>query len=91
MAGLLIFLGYAIFFIGWVWMIVTAIQTGKDTADKVIWAIVCAIACAPIGPIIFYVVKKQGMTPLLVQIVGVVISIIAVVVGGGQASFNLGN
>ena len=90
MAGLLVFFGYALFFVGWVWMIVTAIQTGKDTADKAIWAIVCAIGCGPIGSIIFYVVKKQGRTPLMVQIAGVVICIIAMVVGGGQASFNLG-
>ena len=67
-------LGGLLMFVGWVWLIVTAIQTGKDTTDKVIWAIVCAIGCTPIGGIIFYFVKKQGMVPLLLLIVGIVLS-----------------
>ena len=89
MAGLLIFVGYALYFIGWVWMIVTAIQTGKDTSDKLIWA-AANFFCGIIGGIIFYVVKKQGRTPLMLQVAGIIVSIIAVVLGGGQASFNLG-
>ena len=90
MAGLLVFAGYALMFIGWIWMIVTAIQTGKDTSDKAIWGAVTFI-CGIVGGIIFFVVKKQGRTPLMVQAAGVVLTIIAVIVGGGQASFNIGN
>ncbi len=89
MAGILLFVGYAIMFIGWVWMIVTAIQTGKDTADKAIWGLVCFF-CGILGGIIFYFVKKQGRTPLMVEVAGLVLVIIAVVMGGGQASFNFG-
>ena len=76
-------LGILMAFIGWVWLIVTAIQTGKDTTDKAIWAIVCAIGCPPIGGIIFFIVKKQGMIPLLVMIVGGILAYL-----GGFLTFN---
>lgn len=90
MAGILIMLGYLLYFIGCIWMIVTAIQTGKDTGEKALWGLVCFF-CGIFGGIAFFVVKKQGRTPLMVQVAGVILSIIAVVLGGGQASFNVGN
>ena len=86
MAGILLMIGYLLMFVGSIWMVVTAIQTGKDTADKAIWGLVTFFLCA-LGGVIFYIVKKQGRTPLMVQIAGFVITIIAVVVGGGSASF----
>ena len=89
MAGILLFAGYLLMFIGWVWMIVTAIRTGKDTADKAIWGLVTGLVCV-LGGIIFYFVKKQGGAPLLLEIVGWVLVIAAIVIGGGQASFGYG-
>ena len=76
-------LGLLMAFVGWVWLIVTAIQTGKDTTDKVIWAIVCAIGCPPIGGIIFFIVKRQGLIPLLLLIAGNVLAYF-----GGFLTFN---
>lgn len=90
MAGILLMVGYLLMFIGTIWMVVTAIQTGKDTTDKLIWAVV-AFLCGIIGGIIFFVVKKEGRNPLMLQVVGVILTIIAMVIGGGQASFNIGN
>lgn len=90
MAGILLMVGYALMLIGWIWMIVTAIQTGKDTSEKAIWGLVTFL-CGIIGGIIFYVVRKEGRNPLLVQVAGWVLTVIAIVVGGGTASFNLGN
>lgn len=86
MAGILLMVGYLLMFVGCIWMVVTAIQTGKDTADKAIWGLVTFFLCM-LGGIIFYFVKKQGRTPLMVEIAGFVLTIIAVVLGGGSASF----
>ena len=71
-------LGGLLAFVGAVWLIVTAVQTGKDTTDKIIWALV-NFFCQPLGGIVYYIVKKQGLVPLLLVIVGWVL----VFVGGG--------
>lgn len=89
MAGILLMVGYLLMFVGWVWMIVTAIQTGKDGSEKAIWGVVTFL-CGIVGGIIFYVVRKEGKNPLMLQVAGWVITIIAMVVGGGTASFNMG-
>ena len=89
MAGILVMLGYLIYFIGVIWMIVTAVQTGKDTGEKALWAAV-NFFCGILGGIIFFVVRKQGKTPLMLEVVGVILIIIAMVMGGGQASYSIG-
>ena len=66
-------LGVVLALVGIIWLVVTAIKTGTSTGDKVIWAIVNIIGCQPIGGIVFFIVKKQGMVPLLLLIVGEVI------------------
>lgn len=75
-------LGWVLAVVGMIWLVVTAIQTGKDTTDKVIWALV-NLLCQPLGGIIFFFVKKQGMVPLILVIIGW----IALVAGGGMSSF----
>lgn len=77
--------GYLLFLVGAIWLIVTAVQTGKDTTDKIIWALV-NFFCQPLGGIVFYIVKKQGMVPLLLVIGGFVLMIV-----GGGMSFSYGN
>lgn len=76
------FLGSILVLIGVVWLIITAIQTGADTKDKVIWALVNFL-CQPLGGIVFYVMKKQGLVPLFMVIVGWII----MVAGGGMSMF----
>lgn len=78
-------LGWVLVFVGTIWLVVTAIQTGADTKDKVIWGLV-NFFCQPLGGIIFYVMKKQGMIPLLLVIAGWIV----MVVGGGM-NFSMGN
>jgi len=73
-------LGWLLFAVGAIWLIITAVQTGKDTTDKLIWGLVNFL-CQPLGGIIFYVVKKQGMVPLLLVIIGTVL----MVLGGGMS------
>ena len=77
--------GAVVSFIGVIWMVVTAIQTGKDTTDKLIWGLV-NFFCQPLGGIIFYFVKKQGLVPLLMVIGGIIL-----VAFGGGGSFSIGN
>ena len=78
-------LGWVLVLVGTIWLVVTAIQTGADTKDKVIWGLV-NFFCQPLGGIIFYVMKKQGMIPLLLVIAGWIV----MVVGGGM-NFSMGN
>lgn len=65
-------LGGVLIFVGAVWLIVIAIQTGKTTGEKAIWALV-NFFCQPLGGIVFYFMKKQGLIPLLLIIIGYVV------------------
>ncbi|MBK9529148.1 MAG: hypothetical protein IPO41_12700 [Acidobacteria bacterium] len=78
-------LGWVLVLVGTIWLVVTAVQTGADTKDKVIWGLV-NFFCQPLGGIIFYVMKKQGMIPLILVIAGWIV----MVVGGGM-NFSMGN
>lgn len=66
---LLASLGGIVMLIGIIWLIVIAVQTGQTTGEKVLWALVNLI-CQPIGGIVFYIVKRQGLVPLLLVILG---------------------
>lgn len=79
---MIVILGWALAFVGMVWLVVTAVQTGKDTTEKVIWGLVNFL-CQPLGGIIFFAVKRQGLIPLLLVIAGWVV----LVAGGGMAAF----
>jgi len=66
-------LGSLLILIGAIWLIVIAIQIGQTTGDKVLWALV-NFFCQPLGGIIFYIVKRQGLVPLLLVIIGCVLT-----------------
>ena len=66
-------LGSILLLAGTIWLIVIAIQTGQSTGEKVIWALV-NFFCQPLGGIIFYVLKKQGLVPLILVIIGAILS-----------------
>ncbi len=80
--GMLAILGWLLAMIGMIWLVVTAIQTGTTTGEKVIWALVNFL-CQPLGGIIFYVVRKQGLYPLLMVIIGWIL----LVAGGGLSGY----
>ncbi|MEQ1604356.1 MAG: hypothetical protein ABL999_05755 [Pyrinomonadaceae bacterium] len=82
---MLAIVGSLVAFVGAIWLIVTAVQTGQTTGDKVLWGLV-NFFCQPLGGIVFYIVKKQGLIPLLMVIGGWIL----IVVGGG-ANFSMGN
>ena len=65
-------LGGLLCLVGAIWLIVIAIQTGQTTGEKVLWALVNFL-CQPLGGIIFYVVKRQGLVPLILVIIGSII------------------
>lgn len=77
-------LGSIVMFVGVIWMVVIAVQTGQTTGEKALWGLVCFF-CSPIGSIIFFIVKKQGMIPLVLQIIGLVI-----LIAGGGMNFSFG-
>lgn len=66
-------LGSLLWLIGTIWLIVIAIQTGTTTGEKVIWALV-NFFCQPLGGIIFYVMRKQGLVPLILVIIGAILT-----------------
>jgi peptidoglycan/LPS O-acetylase OafA/YrhL len=78
-------LGYILLLVGTIWLVVTAIQTGSNTQEKVIWGLV-NFFCQPLGGIVFFIMRKQGMVPLILVIAGW----IALVFGGGMAMFSSG-
>lgn len=80
---MLAILGYVLFLVGLIWLVVIAVQTGADTKEKVIWGLV-NFFCQPLGGIIFYVMRKQGLIPLLLVIAGTIVMFI----GGGLATFS---
>jgi zinc transporter ZupT len=67
-----LYFGALISFIGSVWFIILAIQTGKSNREKALWAIISLI-CQPIGGLIFYIVKRVGLVPLILVIIGAIL------------------
>jgi hypothetical protein len=59
-------------FAGAIWLIVIAVQTGQTTGEKVIWALVNFL-CQPLGGIVFFLVKRQGLIPLIIVLIGSVL------------------
>jgi len=80
---MLAMLGWLLAIVGAIWLVITAIQTGKTTGEKVIWALV-NFFCQPLGGIVFYFMQKQGMIPLLLVIAGWIL----MVLGGGLSVFS---
>jgi hypothetical protein len=67
--GTLFYVGLALALIGQLWLVVLAILNGKTIAEKIIWAIVNMIL-QPITGIIFLSIKRTGLVPLILVIVG---------------------
>ncbi len=77
--------GGILLLVGIIWMVVVAVQTGQSGGEKALWGLVCFF-CSPLGSIVFYVMKKQGMVPLLLQIAGFIITMV-----GGGFNFSVGS
>jgi hypothetical protein len=82
---MLAILGWIMIVVGMIWLVVTAIKTGADTKEKVIWALVNFL-CHPVGSIVFYIVRKQGLIPLLINVIGWIL----LFVGGGLSFYTGG-
>lgn len=67
------YLGVLLQFIGAIWLVVLAVQTGQTTGEKALWGLV-NFFCQPIGGIIFYFMKKVGLVPLILVIIGVILT-----------------
>ena len=65
----LFYIGFALVIIGEIWLVVLAILNGKTLAEKVIWAVVNLIL-QPITGIIFFIMKRTGLVPLLLIVAG---------------------
>lgn len=54
-----------------VWFVILSFQLGGSTGEKVVWAIVNFLF-QPIAGIIFFFVKKAGLIPMILGIIGAV-------------------
>lgn len=54
-----------------VWFVVLSVQSTTSTGEKVVWVIV-NLLFQPLAGIIFFFVKKQGLIPMILGIIGVV-------------------
>lgn len=63
--------GSLLMLISIVWFVILSLQTGGSTGEKVIWAIV-NLLFQPIAGIIFFFVKKAGLIPMILGIIGMV-------------------
>jgi hypothetical protein len=53
-----------------IWFVVLSFQMGASTGEKVVWAIV-NFFFQPLAGIIFFFVKKAGLIPMILGIIGV--------------------
>lgn len=65
-------IGALCLFIGAIWFIYLSFQKGTSTAEKAIWAIVNFLF-QPIAGIIFFFVKKDGLVPMILVIIGAIL------------------
>jgi hypothetical protein len=65
--GILTALGCLIFFIGWIWLVITGFKVGG-----VLWGII-NIFFQPLTGLIFCIVKKAGWQPFIVMLIGLVL------------------
>ena len=54
-----------------VWFVVLSVQLGTSTGEKVIWVIV-NLLFQPLAGIIFFFVKKAGLIPMILGIIGMI-------------------
>ena len=63
-------IGWLLMLVSFIWFVVLSFQIGSSTGQKVLWAIVNLFQ--PIGGIIFFFVKKAGLIPMILAIIGAV-------------------
>ena len=66
---ILFYTGSLLVFVGTIWLAVLGFLTGRTVAEKIIWAIV-NLVLEPLGGIIFFVIKRAGLIPLLLVVIG---------------------
>jgi len=59
--------GCIVFFIGWIWLIITGFKVGGP-----LWGII-NIFFQPITGLIFCIVKKAGWQPFIVMLIGLIL------------------
>jgi hypothetical protein len=73
---ILFYTGWLLVFVGTIWLAVLGFLTGRTVAEKIIWAVV-NLVLEPLGGIVFFIVKRAGLIPLILVIVGTVLMLIA--------------
>ena len=72
----LFYIGLVLVLVGQVWLVILALLDGRTLAEKLIWAVVNLIL-QPITGIIFFIVKRTGLVPLLLAISGTILMLVS--------------
>lgn len=75
MGMILALVGAAMLLIGWIWLVITGFTKGG-----ILWGIL-TFFFSWIAGLIFYVTKKEGLTPTLLILGGIVLSILGRAIG----------
>jgi hypothetical protein len=68
---MLISIGALLMLICIVWFVILSVRLSSSTGEKVVW-IVLNLLFQPLAGIIFFIMKKAGLIPMLLGIIGVV-------------------
>ena len=72
----LFYLGSLLILLGSIWFAVLGFLNGRSLAEKIVWVVV-NLLFQPIGGIIFLIIRRTGLIPLLLVIAGYVLIVIA--------------
>jgi hypothetical protein len=72
----LFYIGLVLVLIGQVWLVILALLNGRTLAEKLIWT-VTNLVLQPITGIIFFMVKRTGLVPLLLAIIGTILMLVS--------------
>jgi hypothetical protein len=55
--------------VGVMWLVYISITSSRSVVSKTLWAVANLIG-QPLAGIVFYIVKRQGLVPLLLLVIG---------------------
>lgn len=72
----LFYIGVILVLIGQIWLVILALLNGRTLAEKLVWSILNLIL-QPVTGIIFFIVKRTGLVPLLLAIIGTILMLVS--------------
>ncbi len=83
-------IGAIIFFVGWIWLIFIAVRLPINWKIKLVWVVVNLIA-APLGSLIFYLINRKGLVPLILTTIGFIVLSISLIILNNKVELEVMN